>query len=70
MAISNKVKRNVCLAMLLCQTACTIAYAADMVMGGDTEWWRMLSATVIAFALLKLYFEFRTRVRKGILFGK
>lgn len=59
----NRVSRNICIVMAVAQTAVAVRYAIDYALGGATDWWQPLSAAVIAAALYRLWWTYRSRLK-------
>lgn len=67
--ISNKVKRNLWLALAVMSLA-GVVDRAIRVADGSLEWWNLLTAVCITGFCTKFYFCYRREVRNGNLFGK
>ena len=66
---SNRVKRNIFLALSIIGIAVTAARIFDLAMG-DGEWWQPVSSAAIFACCFKFYLHYRRAVKAGILFGK
>lgn len=67
--VSNKVKRNIWLALSMVSFMCVVSRAIN-VLDGTSEWWQLLSITMIFVVIFKLYMAYRKQVKAGNLFGK
>lgn len=67
--VSNKVKRNIWLALTVVSVACVIARAIR-VAEGAIEWWDLISTIIITAFCVKFYLCYRRAVREGKLFGR
>lgn len=67
--VSNKVKRNIWLVLSIISFLCVIARAITVI-EGTSEWWKLVTYTVIFAVSFKLYLNYRKQVQAGNLFGK
>lgn len=63
--MGDRVLRNVCLVLFVVQCVCTLRYIVDIALGGTTEWWQVITAAFVSFALFCLYYKYRKKVKKG-----
>lgn len=67
--LSNRVKRNIWLALTILSGIAVIDRAVRFATGSD-EWWNLLSAIVITALCTKFYTCYRKQVKRGNLFGR
>lgn len=67
--ISNKVKRNIWLALTI-MSGLTVIDRAVRIVDGSVEWWNLLSAIIITALCAKFYICYRKQVKRGNLFGR
>lgn len=66
--LSNKVKRNIWLALSIGSVAVMIGRAIQVAMG-ETEWWQLFSVAIITGFCIKFYRCYRKQVKEGHLFS-
>ena len=71
MRISNRVKRNIFLTLLIVGLACIAARIWDVAMApsSDRAWFDLAGIVVITYLCFDNYMTYRRRVRHGIKFG-
>lgn len=67
--VSNRVKRNIWLALSVVSLAVIIDRAIRFA-DGSVEWWSLLSSVVICLVCVRFYLIFRREVKEGKLFGR
>lgn len=67
--VSNRVKRNIWLALSVVSLAVIINRAIRFA-DGSVEWWSLLSSVVICLVCVRFYLIFRREVKEGKLFGR
>ncbi|WP_297064611.1 hypothetical protein [uncultured Duncaniella sp.] len=67
--VSNRVKRNIWLALSVVSLAVIIDRAIRFA-DGSVQWWSLLSSVVICFGCVRFYLIFRREVKEGKLFGR
>lgn len=67
--VSNRVKRNIWLALSVMSLAVIIDRAIRFA-DGSVEWWSLLSSVVICLVCVRFYLIFRREVKEGKLFGR
>lgn len=67
--LSNRVKRNIWLALSIMSSVVIIDRAIRFA-DGSVEWWSLLSSVIICIACVRFYLIFRREVKEGKLFGR
>lgn len=67
--VSNRVKRNIWLALSVMSLAVIIDRAIRFA-DGSVQWWSLLSSVVICLCCVRFYLIFRREVKEGKLFGR
>lgn len=67
--LSNKVRRNIWLAMSVVSVAVVVDRSIRFA-NEEIEWWRLVSAIVIMALCIKFYWRYRREVRNGNMFGR
>ncbi len=71
MKISNRVKRNISLTLLIIGIACIIARAWEVALDPKSgqAWFNLFGICVLTYCCLDRFLELRKRLKNGILFG-
>lgn len=65
--LSNRVKRNIWLALAIMSGVATVGRAIQT-FNGSVEWWNVLMTLIITAFCVKYYLCYRKKVKQGILF--
>lgn len=68
--ISNKVKRNLCLALTIISASTVVGKTIQLLSYSSVEWYELVSSIVITLVWIKLYLCYRKEVKNGNIFGK
>lgn len=63
--LRDKILRNVFILMFVAESICALRYVTDIALGGSTEWWQSVSASIIAAALFMLFVRHKKKVRQN-----
>ena len=71
MKISNKVKRNIFLILMIIGVLNCIGYILNIIMEGSSvyDWMKLCAASGFTFIAFSYYHEFKKRIKRGIPFG-
>ena len=72
MRISNRVKSNVSLALMVVGCMCIAARAWDVAMEPSSKmaWFNLVGIVIITGACVDNFLIYRRRIKRGILFGR
>ena len=71
MKISNKVKRNIFLLLMITGVLNCIVYMLNIILNGNSvnDWMKLCAALGFTFIAFAYYLVFKKRIKRGFIFG-